>query len=110
VVAEPPAVVTVTVTGPAEPAGAVMLIAVPVLAMMVDALMPKVTEALDKFVPVIFTQLPPAVGPDIGNIEAIVGGLNAKVAEIICDATTFVNWYDATFPTELPSTNTSAIL
>jgi len=73
-VVEPPGVVTVTLTCPGElAAGAVMLMVVPVLAMMVDALMPKVTEALDKFVPVILTLLPAVNGPEPGEMLMMVG-------------------------------------
>ncbi len=71
--AVPPIIVTVTVTGPAEPAGAVILIVVAVLAVMIAALLPKVTEAPFKFNPVIFTNLPEVVGPDAGEMPVIIG-------------------------------------
>ena len=74
--AEPPSVVTVTVAGPAEPAGAVILIVVAVFVSIVAGLpVPKVTEvAPARFVPVIFTSVPAVVGPDAGKMPVIVGG------------------------------------
>ena len=72
--AEPPAVVTVTVTAPAEPAGAVVLIVVAAFASMVAELLPNVTEvALARFVPVMLTLAPAVVGPAIGEMLLIVG-------------------------------------
>lgn len=74
VVAVPPGVVTVTVTGPAEPAGAVILIVVAVFVMPVAALLPKVTEvAPARFVPVMLTNVPAANGPEPGEMRVIVG-------------------------------------
>ena len=72
--AEPPAVVTVTVTAPAEPAGAVVLIVVAAFASMVAELLPNVTEvALARFVPVMLTLAPAVVGPATGEMLLIVG-------------------------------------
>ena len=72
--AVPPGVVTVTVTGP-EPAGAVMLIVVAVLASMVAGLpMPNVTEvAPARFEPLILTSVPAVVGPVAGEMLLVVG-------------------------------------
>ena len=72
--AEPPAVVTVTVTAPADPAGAVVLMVVAAFASMVAELLPNVTEvALARFVPVMLTFAPAVVGPATGEIPVIVG-------------------------------------
>ena len=72
--AEPPAVVTVTVTAPADPAGAVVLIVVAAFASMDAELLPNVTEvALARFVPVMLTLAPGVVGPATGEIPVIVG-------------------------------------
>ena len=72
--AEPPGVVTVTVTAPADPAGAVVLMVVAALASMVAELLPNVTEvALARFVPVMLTLAPAVVGPATGEIPVIVG-------------------------------------
>ena len=72
--AEPPAVVTVTVTAPADPAGAVVLMVVAAFASMVAELLPNVTEvALARFVPVMLTLAPAVVGPAIGEMLLIVG-------------------------------------
>ena len=72
--AEPPGVVTVTVTAPAEPAGAVVLIVVAAFASMDAELLPNVTEvALARFVPVMLTFAPAVVGPATGEIPVIVG-------------------------------------
>ena len=72
--AEPPGVVTVTVTAPAEPAGAVVLIVVAAFASMVAELLPNVTEvALARFVPVMLTLAPAVVGPATGEMLLIVG-------------------------------------
>ena len=72
--AEPPAVVTVTVTAPADPAGAVVLIVVAAFASMDAELLPNVTEvALARLVPVMLTFAPAVVGPATGEIPVIVG-------------------------------------
>ena len=72
--AEPPGVVTVTVTAPADPAGAVVLIVVAAFASMVAELLPNVTEvALARFVPVMLTLAPAVVGPATGEMLLIVG-------------------------------------
>ena len=71
-----PFTVTVTVTAPALPAGVVAVIVVlfttPTL---VAAAAPNVTVApAAKFVPVIFTAVPPTVGPLFGATLLTVGG------------------------------------
>ena len=72
--AEPPAVVTVTVTAPADPAGAVVLMVVAAFASMDAELLPNVTEvALARFVPVMLTLAPAVVGPATGEMLLIVG-------------------------------------
>ncbi len=58
----PPAVVTAMSTVPADPAGAVAVILVPVLAVMVPVTLPNFTEvALASAVPVMVTLVPPAI-------------------------------------------------
>src|SRR5205823_4114885 len=71
----PPAVVTVTSTVPADPEGAVALIEVDELTVkLLAAAVPKVTAvAFVKFVPVMLTVVPPAVGPDVGLMPLTVG-------------------------------------
>lgn len=67
--------VTVTVTAPALPAGvvAVMLVLLTTTTLLAEAL-PNVTVAPEeKFVPVIVTDVPPAIGPVLGDTLLIVG-------------------------------------
>jgi hypothetical protein len=71
----PPVLVTVTATGPAAWAGdtAVRLVAL-VNVTLVAAVPPKLTvEALVKLVPVMVTEVPPAVGPEVGVNPVTVG-------------------------------------
>jgi hypothetical protein len=67
--------VTVTVTAPALPAGVVAVICVPLTTTtLVAALLPNVTVApAAKFVPVIVTAVPPAVGPVLGDTLVTAG-------------------------------------
>jgi hypothetical protein len=67
--------VTVTVTAPAVPAGAVAVIDVLLTTTtLVAAVLPNVTVAPDaKLVPVIVTAVPPAVGPVFGLTLVTVG-------------------------------------
>jgi len=71
-----PLTVTVTVTAPALPAGVVAVICVPLATTkLVAAAPPKVTVApAAKFVPVIVTAVPPAVGPPFGETLLTAGG------------------------------------
>ena len=64
-----PLTVTVTVTGPALPAGVFAVIVVPLTTVtLLAATEPKVTVAPEaKFVPVMVTEVPPAVGPLFGE-------------------------------------------
>ena len=63
-----------TVTGPAEPAGAVKLSVVAVFVLMVAAALPNVTEvAPNRFVPVMLTSVPAASGPESGEMTVMVG-------------------------------------
>jgi hypothetical protein len=68
--------VTVTVTAPALPTGVVAVIVVLfTTATFVAAVLPNVTVApAKKFVPVIVTAVPPAVGPSFGLTLLTVGG------------------------------------
>ena len=68
--------VTVTVTAPALPAGVVAVIVVLfTTTTFVAAMPPNVTVApAAKFVPVIVTAVPPAVGPLFGDTLVTVGG------------------------------------
>jgi hypothetical protein len=70
-----PLTVTVTVTAPALPAGAVAVIEVLLTTTtLVAAVPPNVTVApVAKFVPVIVTPVPPAVGPLFGDTLLTVG-------------------------------------
>ena len=70
-----PLTVTVTVTAPALPAGAVAVIEVLLTTTtLVAAVPPNVTVApVAKFVPVIVTAVPPAVGPLFGDTLLTVG-------------------------------------
>ena len=70
-----PPLVTVTVTGPAVPAGvvAVMLVLLTTVT-FVAAVLPKVTVAPEaKLVPVMVTEVPPAVEPLLGLTLVTVG-------------------------------------
>lgn len=70
-----PGFVTVTVTGPAPPAGVIAVILVLFTTItLVAALAPKATVApLAKFVPVIVTEVPPLVLPVLGLTAITVG-------------------------------------
>ena len=70
----PPGVVTLMSTAPV-PAGEVAVIEVAEMnEKLVAAVTPNVTAVTPvKFVPVIVTVVPPAVGPAVGEIEVIVG-------------------------------------
>jgi hypothetical protein len=72
----PAAVVTVTSTVPADPAGLVTTICEPLSLTMVVPVVPKYTVAVlavPRFVPVIVTVVPPAVLPEAGLIEETLG-------------------------------------
>ena len=72
----PLALVTVTVTAPALPAGVVaVMVVLFTTTTLVAACPPKVTVApAAKFVPVIVTAVPPATGPLLGDTLLTVGG------------------------------------
>ena len=74
-VTEPPEPVNTTSTAPAALAGVTIVTEVALtLFIEVPAVPPKVTEEVPvKFVPVIVTVVDPAVGPDDGDTEVIVG-------------------------------------
>jgi hypothetical protein len=71
----PPTVVTVTSTTPALPAGAVAVIDVLEFTVTpVAALDPKSTAVAPvRSVPVIVTDVPPSVGPDVGDTAVTAG-------------------------------------
>ena len=71
----PPGAVTLTLTVPAAPAGAVAVIVVGFTTVtFVAATVPKLTVAgLAKLVPVMVTTVPPAVGPELGLTAVTVG-------------------------------------
>ena len=78
----PPAVVTVTSTVPAVPAGLVAVICVAVSLTIVAGVVPNSTAVAPvRFVPVIVTVVPPAVGPDVGLTPVTVGA--ADVGELV---------------------------
>jgi hypothetical protein len=72
-----PLTVTVTVTAPALPAGAVAVIEVLLTATtLVAAAVPNVTVApVAKLVPVMVTAVPPPVDPVFGDTLVTVGGI-----------------------------------
>ena len=74
-VAEPPTVVNTTFTAPAEPDGVTTVTDVALtLVNEVPAVPPNVIPVVpDKLVPVIVTVVEPAVGPDVGDNDVIVG-------------------------------------
>ena len=74
-VTEPPAVVNTTSTAPAVLAGVTTVTEVALTFVRdVPAVPPNVTPVVAvKLVPVIVTVVPPAVGPDVGDTELIVG-------------------------------------
>ena len=67
--------VTATFTEPAEPAGAVAVICVALSTVkLLAAVPPKETAVAPvKLVPVITTEVPPAVAPDVGLSDVTVG-------------------------------------
>ena len=69
--------VTVTLTAPAEPAGVVAVRVVLLTKLtLLPELLPKATVAPEeKFVPVMVTAVPPAVGPELGDTELTVGAV-----------------------------------
>jgi hypothetical protein len=71
----PPEVVTVMSTGPAEPAGAVAVMELALLIVNdVAVAAPNLTAVAPvKFVPVMVTLVPPAVGPAVGLTLVTVG-------------------------------------
>ena len=72
-VAVPPTVVTATLCAPAVPAGVFAVIEVAVATTLVAAVPPIFTVAPIKLVPVIVIDVPPAIGPEIGETAVIVG-------------------------------------
>ena len=89
----PIGIVTVISTVPALPAGAVAVIDVPLFTVnVVAALAPNFTAVAPvKFVPVIATMVPPAVGPLVGLTKVTVGGATTvKVAEAVVPVPPFV--------------------
>jgi len=76
-VAVPPAVITATFFVPAVPAGVTAVTVVgDCTTILVATTPPTVTlDAPERFVPVIVIAVPPVVGPALGLIEPIVGGV-----------------------------------
>lgn len=81
VVLVPEGVCTVTSTVPAAPAGEVAVIWAALSTVKPDAAVdPKRTAVTPvKLVPVITTEVPPAVEPDVGEIPVTVGGVAAAL-------------------------------
>lgn len=78
-VAVPPASVTDTLTAPALPAGVTAVIDVALFTVYEVAFTPPnftpaAPETLEKFVPVMVTEVPPAVDPLEVDSEVMVGG------------------------------------
>jgi hypothetical protein len=71
----PPTVVTVTLAVPAEPAGVVHVIVVELTTVTPVAATPSnlTEDAPVRLVPVIVTDCPPAVGPELGDTPETVG-------------------------------------
>ena len=72
----PPAVVTVTSTVPADPAGEVQVIEVAVMLVQLPKaeVAPKETSVADpRFVPVMTTMVPPVVTPELGATPVTAG-------------------------------------
>ena len=92
VVLVPPVVVTVASTVPAPSAGEVAVIEVVLFTVkLVAAVAPKFTAVTPvKFVPVIVTTVPPAVGPLVGLIPVTVGGEKTETAVSTTDAELYV--------------------
>ena len=82
----PEDVTTVTSTVPADSAGLVAVIEVDELAVIVPAVVPKSTAVAPiRLVPVMVTEVPPAVVPEVGDIEVTVG------ADVTVGGGTYVN-------------------
>lgn len=74
VVEVPPGVVTVRSTTPAASAGAVAVMDVAESAEVAPATVPNLTAvAAERFVPVMTTLVPPAIGPFVGRIPVTAG-------------------------------------
>jgi hypothetical protein len=85
----PPAVVTKTLAGPAVPAGVVAVIEVALTIDTLAAAAPPILTPVApvKFVPVIVTDVPPAVVPDDGLTPVTVG------AELLKATLTEKGWF-----------------
>src|SRR3954447_8607431 len=78
----PAAVVTLTSTVPTDPAGAVAVTWVSVLAVTVAALAPNFTAVAPvRLVPVMTTWFVPASGPELGLMPVTVGGATMEYGE-----------------------------
>ena len=79
----PPAVVTNTLAVPAKPDGIVAVILVEEATTTLVAALPRnvTLVAPVRFVPVITTLVPPAVNPELGLIDVIVGAADAGAAQ-----------------------------
>ena len=75
----PPNVFTVPVIAPAACSGVVMLKDVLVLSEIGIEMPSTNSSAPQRFVPVMVTTVPPLVGPELGEMEVMVGALNVKV-------------------------------
>jgi hypothetical protein len=73
--AVPPGVVTETAFAPAEPAGVTAVTVVELTTTTLVAATPPTvtTPAPVRFVPVIVIEVPPLVGPELGDTDEIVG-------------------------------------
>ena len=71
----PPGVVTRTLAGPAAPAGVVAVMVVALTTLTLVAAVPPIVTAVApvRFMPVMLTDVPPAVGPVFGVIDVTVG-------------------------------------
>lgn len=76
----PPGVVTTTLAVPAVPAGVVVVIVVAFTTVKLVTDTPPIVTAVAsvRFVPVIVTEVPPAVVPEAGLMAVTVGGAVAE--------------------------------
>ena len=89
-VAEPPAVLRMSVLAPVIPAGVTNVICVAELFVIVATALLIVIDAPSKLVPLMTVLTPPAINPELGVSEAMVGGetnvnalLEAAPAEVV---------------------------
>ncbi len=73
-VAVPPAVLRISVLAPVIPAGVTNVICVAEMLVIVPTALLMVTDAPSKLVPLMTVLTPPAINPELGVSEAMIGG------------------------------------